>query len=82
MHFLGDQEPLFNDIQSIDSQWGLFFGCNSDPSCMFDTFFYSNMHIPLIIAIVKERAQTKKQKPNQNLSQQGTPVKFGGRHSS
>ena len=32
-----DEQALSNDIQSID--WALLFNCNSDPSCMFDTFY-------------------------------------------
>ena len=47
-HF--DEQALINDIQSID--WDLLFSCNSDPSCMFDTFYskiseFIDIHIPL-----------------------------------
>ena len=39
-----------DEIQSID--WALLFSCNSDPSCMFDTFYskiseFIDLHIPL-----------------------------------
>ena len=34
-HF--DEQALLKDIQSI--AWDLLFNCNSDPSCMFDTFY-------------------------------------------
>ena len=45
-----DEQALINDIQSID--WSLLFNCNSDPSCMFDTFYSKiseiiDIHIPL-----------------------------------
>ena len=32
-----DEQALINDIQSVD--WALLFSSNSDPSCMFDTFY-------------------------------------------
>ena len=45
-----DEQALINDIQSID--WPFLFSCNSDPSCMFDTFYskiseFIDIHIPL-----------------------------------
>ena len=45
-----DEQALINDIQSID--WDLLFSGNSDPSCMFDTFYrkvseFIDIHIPL-----------------------------------
>ena len=45
-----DEQALINDIQSIE--WVLLFSCNSDPSCMFDTFYskiseFIDIHIPL-----------------------------------
>ena len=45
-----DEQGLINDIQSID--WNFLFSCNSDPSCMFDTFYsklseFIDIHIPL-----------------------------------
>ena len=45
-----DEQALINDIQSID--WDLLLSGNSDPSCMFDTFYstlseFIDIHIPL-----------------------------------
>ena len=45
-----DEQALISDIQSVD--WALLFSCNSDPSCMFDTFHSKiseliDIHIPL-----------------------------------
>ena len=45
-----DEQALINDIQSIG--WDSLFSCNSDPSCMFDTFYskiseFIDIHIPL-----------------------------------
>jgi len=58
-HF--DEQALINDIQSID--WTLLFSCNSDPSCMFDTFYskiseFIDIHIPLK-QLTKKESQLK-----------------------
>ena len=52
-----DEQALIDDIQSID--WALLFSCNSDPSCMFDTFYskiseFIDINIPL-----QERVKTQ-----------------------
>ena len=64
-------------MQSID--WALFFSCDSDPSRMFDPFFTDiHIHIPLIKAIVKERAQTQNQS---ELKPARDSVVYDGRNS-
>ena len=63
-----------DEIQSID--WALLFSCNSDPSCMFDTFYskiseFIDIHIPLKQLSKKE----SKLKSNHGLLLQLEPLK-------